>query len=78
MRSRPMDIFSVITLLGGLAFFLYGMNVMSGGLEKMAKGKLEVWPRSKLWLGFNPWPRNFNMPWLQPKKKKFYLCLVRY
>ena len=35
-----MDIFSVITLLGGLAFFLYGMNVMSGGLEKMAKGKL--------------------------------------
>ena len=24
-----MDIFSVITLLGGLAFFLYGMNVMS-------------------------------------------------
>lgn len=36
-----MDIFSVITLLGGLAFFLYGMNVMSGGLEKMAKGKLE-------------------------------------
>lgn len=41
MRSRPLDIFSVITLLGGLAFFLYGMNVMSGGLEKMAKGKLE-------------------------------------
>ena len=36
-----MDIFSVIILLGGLAFFLYGMNVMSGGLEKMAKGKLE-------------------------------------
>ena len=36
-----MDIFSVITLLGGLAFFLYGMNEMSGGLEKMAKGKLE-------------------------------------
>ena len=28
-----MDIFSVITLLGGLAFFLYGMNVMSSGLE---------------------------------------------
>ena len=34
-------IFAVIKLLGGLAFFLYGMNVMSGGLEKMAKGKLE-------------------------------------
>lgn len=37
-----MDIFSFITLFGGLAFFLYGMNVMSGGLEKVAGGRLEV------------------------------------
>ena len=36
-----MDIFSVLTLLGGLAFFLYGMNVLSTGLERMAGGKLE-------------------------------------
>ncbi|MBR6693550.1 MAG: Na/Pi cotransporter family protein [Clostridia bacterium] len=36
-----MSIFSVFTLLGGLAFFLYGMNVMSSGLEKVAGGKLE-------------------------------------
>ena len=36
-----MNIFSIITILGGLAFFLYGMNVMSQGLEKMAGGKLE-------------------------------------
>lgn len=36
-----MDIFSVITLIGGLAFFLYGMHVMSSGLERMAGGKLE-------------------------------------
>ncbi len=28
-------------LLGGLAFFLFGMNVMSGGLEKLAGGRLE-------------------------------------
>ena len=28
-------------LLGGLAFFLFGMSAMSGGLEKMAGGKLE-------------------------------------
>ena len=35
------DIFDVFTLLGGLAFFLYGMSVMSSGLEKMAGGKLE-------------------------------------
>lgn len=28
-----MDIFSVLTLLGGLAMFLYGMHTMSGGLK---------------------------------------------
>lgn len=36
-----MNLFSIVTLLGGLAFFLYGMNVMSSGLEKMTGGKLE-------------------------------------
>ncbi len=36
-----MDIFSVFALCGGLAFFLYGMSVMSNSLEKMAGGKLE-------------------------------------
>ena len=36
-----MDIFSFIKLIGGLAFFLYGMYVMSTGLERMAGGKLE-------------------------------------
>jgi len=36
-----MDIFSLFTLCGGLAFFLYGMIVMSGGLEKISGGKLE-------------------------------------
>ena len=37
-----MDIFSFITLFGGLALFLYGMNLMSQGLEKLAGGKLEA------------------------------------
>ena len=36
-----MDLVDVLTLGGGLAFFLYGMNVMSHGLEKLAGGKLE-------------------------------------
>ena len=31
----------IAELVGGLAFFLFGMNVMSGGLEKMAGGGLE-------------------------------------
>ena len=36
-----MDIFSLLTLCGGLAFFLFGMSTMSKSLEKMAGGKLE-------------------------------------
>lgn len=36
------SIFNIFTMLGGLAFFLYGMNVMSTGLEKLTGGKLEV------------------------------------
>ena len=36
-----MDIFNVLSLIGGLALFLYGMNVMGDGLAKTAGGKLE-------------------------------------
>ncbi len=36
-----MSIFNFISLLGGLALFLFGMSTMSGGLEKTAGGKLE-------------------------------------
>ena len=36
-----MDIFSVLTMLGGLALFLYGMHAMGEGLSKVAGGKLE-------------------------------------
>ena len=36
------SIFNIFTLLGGLAFFLYGMKVMSTGLEKLTGGKLEL------------------------------------
>ena len=38
--DNSVDIFSFIALLGGLAFFLYGMNIMSDGLEKSTNGKL--------------------------------------
>ncbi|MDE6780139.1 MAG: Na/Pi cotransporter family protein [Ruminococcus sp.] len=36
------SIFNIFTMMGGLAFFLYGMNVMSTGLEKLTGGKLEI------------------------------------
>ena len=37
-----MNFFSILTLAGGLAFFLYGMNVMSHSLERLAGGKFEA------------------------------------
>ena len=36
-----MDIFNVITLVGGLALFLFGMQVMGESLEKTSGGKLK-------------------------------------
>ena len=35
-----MDIFNVLTLIGGLCLFLFGMNVMGQSLERRAGGKL--------------------------------------
>lgn len=36
-----MDIFAALTGVGGLAFFLYGMNVMGESLSKLSGGKME-------------------------------------
>lgn len=36
-----MVFFSILTMLGGLALFLYGMQVMGDGLAKISGGKLE-------------------------------------
>ena len=36
-----MDIFAVLTLIGGLALFLFGMNVMGDSLVKVSGGKLD-------------------------------------
>lgn len=36
-----MDIFSVLGLVGGLSFFLFGMHTMGQGLEKLSGGKME-------------------------------------
>lgn len=37
-----MDVFSILSLIGGLALFLYGMEVMSNSLKMLAGGKLEA------------------------------------
>ena len=35
-----MDIFDTLTMLGGLALFLFGMSLMGQALERRAGGKL--------------------------------------
>ncbi len=37
-----MDIFDVLTLIGGLCLFLFGMNIMGSALERSAGSKLET------------------------------------
>lgn len=40
--GSPFNFFDVLSLLGGLALFLYGMNLMGEALEKKAGGKLKT------------------------------------
>ena len=36
-----MDVFSLISMFGGLALFLYGMSILGSGLERISGGRLE-------------------------------------
>ena len=36
-----MDIFGILTMVGGLALFLYGMNLMGDGLSNASGGRME-------------------------------------
>lgn len=36
-----MSFFNALTMLGGLALFLFGMNSLGDGLAKLSGGKLE-------------------------------------
>lgn len=31
---------------------------------------MQLWHGSQLWMGFDPWPGNSHMLWVQTKKKK--------
>lgn len=36
-----MDIFGILSMIGGLALFLYGMEAMGAGLSKLSGGRME-------------------------------------
>ena len=37
-----MDFFSILSMLGGLALFLFGMNMLGEGLSKLFGGRFEI------------------------------------
>ncbi len=39
-KKKSLDLFNVLTLIGGLCLFLFGMNLMGQALERRAGGKL--------------------------------------
>ena len=41
MEVQKMDIFNILSLVGGLALFLFGMQVMGEALEKRAGNQLK-------------------------------------
>ena len=48
---------------------------MSGGNSLVAQQVQDPalslqWLRSLLWHKFDPWPRSFRVPWVQPTKRK--------
>ena len=50
-----MDIFNVLTMIGGLCLFLFGMNLMGDALERRAGSSLRMLPgklTAKRMLGF--------------------------
>ena len=50
-----MDIFNVISILGGLAMFLYGMRMMGDGLKESSSGTLKKLTNTPLKAFFMDW-----------------------
>ena len=45
--------------LTAVAWVVVEARVQSQAWRNGLKGYAQLWRRLKLWLGFNPWPRNF-------------------
>ena len=57
--------------VNGLACLCGGTRSILGLVQWIKNLELlQLWHRSHLWLGFDPWPRNFHVPRRQLKKKK--------
>ena len=61
-----------IKLSGRRKFYITKVNQGVPNVAQLVKDSvlLQLWSRSQLALGFDPWPGNFHMPQVQPKKEK--------
>ena len=57
-----------LTLAMEIKITSLGVPVVAQGVKDPALPQL--WYRLKLKLGLDPWPRNFHVLWVWPKKKK--------
>ena len=56
-----MNIFGLFSLFGGLAMFLYGMNVMGIGLETVSYTHLHLkYSVKQVWNGFTDFAKNLG------------------
>ena len=71
-----MDTFNVLTMLGGLCPFLFGMNVMGQALERRAGGKLRSLPEYLPPLGIEMWMPTRTRMKNKVRDKQGRLCYI--
>ena len=81
MEDRGMSVFNVLTLFGGLAMFLFGMELMGQGLESASGGKLEKILENSEFFRYHSYGSWFCKQWNHdtfPGSRCHYGCQYRY
>ena len=68
---RLRKLFKLRFLRSRFKIFFLGSSLMAQRVKDLALALQRL--RLLLWYGFDPWPRNFHMLWVWPKKKKNFL-----
>ena len=70
-KNNGLRVPTVVWWVNDLAWLCGGTGMMPSLVQWVKNPMLlQLWHRSQLWLGFDPWPGNFHMLWLSLKKEK--------